>query len=80
MSPYSTEAIESAAHPYELVSDGTIQLNLDRAQRGVGGDNSWTLPPLDTYIIDAVAQRYEYWLKPLRAGDDPVLLARQRLP
>ena len=79
-SPYATEALELAEHPYELSTDGMVHLNLDRAQRGVGGDNSWGLPPLDPYIIDAVAQSYEFWFAPLEAGDDPVALARQVLP
>jgi beta-galactosidase len=79
-SPFAREALEAARHHHELVADGMVHLNVDRAQRGVGGDNSWGRPPLDPYIIDAVAQAYEFWFRPLRAGDDPVTLARQILP
>jgi beta-galactosidase len=80
VSPYSTEAIEAARHPHEIVPDGQVHLNLDRAQRGVGGDNSWGRPPLSSYIVDAVTQDYELWLRPLAASDDAVALSRRTLP
>jgi beta-galactosidase len=79
-SPFSTEALEAAKHPYEVVPDGGVHLNLDRAQRGVGGDNSWGRAPLKDYIIDADPQSYRFWLRALRAGDDPAEIARQVLP
>lgn len=78
--PFSTEAIEAAKHPHEIETDGTTHLHLDRAQRGVGGDNSWGRPPLDPYRIEPEAQSYRYWLRALSAGDDPAELARRRLP
>jgi beta-galactosidase len=78
--PFSREAIAAAKHPHEIEADGSVHLNLDRAQRGVAGDNSWGRPPLDEYRIEPVAQRYEFWLQALRAGDDPAELARKTLP
>ena len=79
-SPFGREAIEAAKHPHEIAADGLVHLNLDRAQRGVAGDNSWGRAPLRDYIIRAEAQSYRYWLKPLRPGDDPVEIARRTLP
>jgi beta-galactosidase len=79
-SPFSTEALESAKHPHEVVSDGYVHLNLDRAQRGVAGDNSWGRAPLPDYVIEPDAQSYRFWMKALRPGDDPVALARRTLP
>jgi len=79
-SPFPVEAFEGAKHPHELVSDGLVHLNLDRAQRGVAGDNSWGRSPLRDYIIEAEAQGYRFWLRALRAGDDPAELARRTLP
>ena len=32
------------------------------------------------YIIEAVAQSYEFWFHPLSPSDDPIVLARQTLP
>jgi beta-galactosidase len=78
--PFSTEAIEAAKHPHEIEGDGNTHLHLDRAQRGVGGDNSWGRPPLDPYRIEPEPQSYRYWLRVLQAGDDPAELARSRLP
>jgi beta-galactosidase len=78
--PFSREAIAAAKHPHEIQADGSVYLNLDRAQRGVAGDNSWGRPPLDEYRIEAVSQSYELWIRALQAGDDPVELARKSLP
>ena len=79
-SPFSTEALEPARHPHEVVADGHVHLNLDRAQRGVAGDNSWGAGPLQDYIIEAEEQSYRFWMRALQAGDDPVELARRTLP
>jgi beta-galactosidase len=79
-SPFAEEALEAAAHPHEVVADGQVHLNLDRAQRGVGGDNSWGAKPLNDYIIRADAQSYRFWIRALEPGDDPVELARRTLP
>ncbi len=79
-SPFAAEQIEAARHPHEVVADGNVHLNLDRAQRGVAGDNSWGRAPLRQYIIDADAQSYAFWIRALSPGDDPVELARKTLP
>ena len=79
-SPFATKALEAAKHPHEVVADGSVHLNLDGAQRGVGGDNSWGGAPLDAYIIEANEQSYRFWMRALRAGDDSVELARRTLP
>ncbi|MGB5266509.1 MAG: hypothetical protein WBN30_07975, partial [Polyangiales bacterium] len=79
-SEFPLEAFEGAKHPYELVADGQVHRSLDRAQRGVAGDNSWGRPPLRDYVIEADAQGYRFWMRALRAGDDPAELARKTLP
>ncbi len=79
-SQFPMEAFDGAKHPYELVADGQVHLSLDRAQRGVAGDNSWGRPPLRDYIIEADAQGYRFWMRALRAEDDPAELARKTLP
>ena len=78
--PFTTEAIEAARHPHEIQADGNVHLHLDRAQRGVGGDNSWGRPPLDDYRIEAEAQSVRFWLRAITAGEDPAELARRVLP
>jgi len=79
-SQYPVEAFEGARHPHELAADGNVHLNLDRAQRGVAGDNSWGRPPLREYVIEADAQSYRFWVSALRPGDDPAELAHKTLP
>lgn len=79
-SPFSAESLEKAKHPFEVVPDGRVHLNLDLVQRGVAGDNSWGRPPLSEYIIEAEPRSYQYWIKALRPGEDPVELARRSLP
>ena len=79
-SPFPLEAYEGARHPHELVADGQVHLNLDHAQRGVAGDNSWGRPPLRDYVIEADAQGYRFWMRALRSGDEPAVLARKTLP
>jgi beta-galactosidase len=79
-SPFDTGALEAARHPHEVIADGQVHLNIDRAQRGVAGDNSWGRAPLRDYVIDADAQSYQFWMRALRPGDDPAELARRTLP
>ena len=65
--PHTQQALEAAAHPYEVEPSGHLTVNLDAAQMGVGGDNSWgarphaqyTLQPQGTYTLHLV-------LEPLR--------------
>lgn len=77
-SPFATEAIEAASHPHECRADGSTHLHIDAAQRGVGGDDSWGQPPLEEYRLRATPRSFRFWLRPLRAGDDPRILARTR--
>ena len=43
--PYSQEKLEKAKHQWDLVADERITVNIDAAQMGVGGDNSWGARP-----------------------------------
>ena len=49
--PYRSESLERARHAGELHDEGIWELTLDHVQRGVGGDNSWSLDVHDTYRI-----------------------------
>ena len=81
------EALSKVQEP-ELHKD-LVALNmirdLQQGQRGrdiqlMPGEEREVLPPLDEYRIEPVAQRYEFWLQALRAGDEPAELARKTLP
>ena len=49
--PYSQEALERAKHQTDLVAEDFITVNIDTAQMGVGGDNSWGFRPHDDRMI-----------------------------
>ncbi len=78
--PFSREALAAAHHAYELTDDGLVHLHLDLAQRGVAGNNTWGYGPLDDYLLLAEVHRFRLWLRPLRAGDDPMALSKRALP
>lgn len=76
--PYSQEELEKARHTNELPRDSaTITVNVDGGQMGVGGDDSWGSLPYPEYTLPPVYRTYSYFLRPLKAGDDPGDIARQ---
>lgn len=68
--PYTEENIRSARHTYRLRDAGYITLNIDLAQMGVGGNDSWSdvAAPLEQYRIPARAYQYRFYLLPLDAA------------
>jgi beta-galactosidase len=63
---YSQEQLEQAKHDYELPSAGSITVNLDWRQRGVGGVNSWGEHTLDQYTLRGNHFEYKFRLQPVR--------------
>jgi len=51
--PYRTATLEKARHNEGLPDENLWELTLDHVQRGVGGDNSWSLDVHDRYRIPA---------------------------
>ena len=49
--PYSAADLAKATHDYQLPQRDFITVNVDGAQMGVGGDNSWGLPVLKPYRL-----------------------------
>ena len=49
--PYSQDALERARHQPELAAEDSITVNIDAAQMGIGGDNSWGFRPHDDRMI-----------------------------
>ncbi|MDE5751349.1 MAG: hypothetical protein K2H88_01800, partial [Duncaniella sp.] len=41
-------------------------LNIDLAQRGVGGDDSWGAAPHRPHILDADRYEYSFYISPVR--------------
>lgn len=51
--PYSADDLAQAKHDIELPTRDFNTINLDAAQMGVGGDNSWSLPVHEEYRLPA---------------------------
>ncbi len=65
--PHTTEDIENALHTYDLKQRDFITLNIDHAQMGVGGDDSWSKNalPHEEFRIPAKNYFYSYIIKPI---------------
>ncbi|MCL3780119.1 DUF4981 domain-containing protein [Prolixibacteraceae bacterium JC049] len=49
--PYTLEELNITKHDFELNRHKNLTINIDYAQMGVGGDNSWGHPVLENYQI-----------------------------
>jgi beta-galactosidase len=63
-------------HGADLKPGGRVSLNIDLAQMGLGGDNSWGFWPLEQYRLPLQKYEYAFRLRPLDSGDEPGRLAR----
>ena len=65
--PYFMADIERADHLHELEPRPFITLNVDYAQRGVGGDNTWNLEaaPHPPYVVESVPVRWGFVVRPV---------------
>jgi beta-galactosidase len=61
--PYSLNSLEVATHDFKLVKGGLITVNIDCAQMGVGGDNSWGLPVNGPYLLKPGIYNYRFRIK-----------------
>ena len=61
--PYTQETLGSARHDFELKVHTKNEINIDCAQMGVGGDNSWGLPVLDQYQLKPGNYKYSFEIK-----------------
>lgn len=53
-------------HNNDVVADREkVYLNVDLAQRGLGGDDSWKRPPHSRYLLDADEYGYSYFISPV---------------
>jgi beta-galactosidase len=66
--PYSLADLESATHTYQLPDRPYYSVQVDDRQRGVGGNNSWGLKPLDKYRLLDKSYNYSFYI--MAAGMD----------
>ncbi|MCU0300722.1 MAG: DUF4981 domain-containing protein [Candidatus Nanopelagicales bacterium] len=60
--PWTQEALDAAEHDHDLVAGSEVTLNVDRRQRGVGGDLPGVAALLPAYTIPA-GQRHEVTMR-----------------
>lgn len=58
--PYTQKKLSQSAHDFELSPSGYSTVNIDCAQMGVGGDNSWGLPVLEQYQLKPGKYQYSF--------------------
>ncbi len=65
--PYSMADLERADHLHDLDARPFVTLNVDYAQRGVGGDNTWNLEaaPHPPYIVPSAPVRWGFVVRGL---------------
>ena len=83
--PYTIEDLDAGEtkaqrHWADLVPREEITLTVDYRQQGVGGDDSWGAVPHREYTLWPREMGFRFLLRPLRAGEDPGPLARERMP
>ena len=62
--PSNTQAGE-ARHSLDLKPDGLTHVNIDLAQMGVGGEDSWGRWPLEKYRLHAAPRDFHFILRPV---------------
>jgi len=64
--PWSEENLNEARHTWELTETGSVTLNIDLVQMGVGGNDSWSEvgQPLPQYQVKPGNYRYAFYLAP----------------
>jgi len=63
--PYSKDEIENAAYSWQLGAHQKTYVNIDYAQMGIGGDNSWGLICHPEYRLEAKNYHYQYHVNPI---------------
>ncbi len=63
--PYSQVALEKARHQWDLSVEDAITVNIDAAQMGVGGDNSWGARPHAEAMLGAGEYKLQFLIEGL---------------
>lgn len=65
--PYDTDAIDKAEHTFELVKSEYFTVNIDLAQGGIGGCDSWTgrARPIEKYSLNDANYNYTFTISPI---------------
>jgi beta-galactosidase len=76
---YTHADLVPAHHTWNARKRPEVYVNLDLAQMGVGGDNSWGALPHEAYQLPARTYEYRFRLRAFSTAQDgpPQALARQ---
>lgn len=78
---YTDAALLAAKKPgVPLVRDSVTVVNLDLAQMGLGGDDSWSPRVHTPFLLPAQVYSYSFRLKPIDRSDDISSLVHTSLP
>ncbi len=79
--PYTEDNINEAKHTNELKEAGSITLNIDLKQMGVGGNDSWSkvAQPLEKYQIPASNYHYTFYIIPGNFPKDKISQSVKKL-
>ena len=77
---YTTDDLQSAAHPFELPRRDYVVVNLDMAQQGAGGDDSWGAWPHPEHMLPCKEYGYQFRLSPFSSPKERQAQARYTLP
>ena len=61
--PYSQLSLECAKHQWDLEDEGEVTVNIDAAQMGVGGDNSWGNRPHEDDMLGPGEYALEFMIE-----------------
>lgn len=64
--PYTDNILEASTHNYQLPDLPFYSVQVDYKQRGVGGNNSWGLKPLDKYRLLDDKYEYSFLISPVK--------------
>jgi beta-galactosidase len=80
-SHFATTDVDSANHHHDMTRLEETVLNLDLAQRGLGGDDSWGALPHPEFRLSGQAYRYAFRLRPYDPrAESPRALSKVALP
>jgi beta-galactosidase len=76
---YTIKDLEQAGHPYELTRCNETILHLDGRHMGVGGDDGWTAPVHDEFLVNPGKYHFSFRLRPISGDEDPAAAARSMI-
>ncbi len=78
---YDLKDFDQATHTYQVKETDQVTFNLDYAQMGLGGDDSWTPATHQEYLLDSSTYSYRVRLRPVDLHrSSPGDLYKQQLP